>query len=70
MSVLLDFLHMTAARNGFKPQSDEYLGQVARSLMPAGAATLFIAELEGAPDRRRPGLRFRGYQDLRPCRPG
>ncbi|MGY2743264.1 lipid II:glycine glycyltransferase FemX [Pseudarthrobacter sp. O4] len=49
VSVLLDFLHMTAARNGFKPQSDEYLSQVARSLMPAGAATLFIAELEGTP---------------------
>lgn len=49
VSVLLDFLHMTAARNGFKPQSDEYLSQVARSLMPSGAATLFIAELEGAP---------------------
>jgi lipid II:glycine glycyltransferase (peptidoglycan interpeptide bridge formation enzyme) len=49
ISVLLEFLHMTAARNGFKPQSDEYLDQVSRSLMPAGAATLFIAELEGAP---------------------
>lgn len=49
ISVLLDFLHMTAARNGFKPQSDEYLSQVARSLMPAGAATLFIAELDGDP---------------------
>ena len=49
ISVLLEFLHMTAARNGFKPQSDEYLTQVARSLMPAGAATLFIAELDGHP---------------------
>lgn len=49
IAVLLEFLHMTAARNGFKPQSDEYLGQVAQSLMPAGAATLFIAELEGTP---------------------
>jgi len=49
ISVLLEFLHLTAARNGFKPQSDEYLTQVARSLMPAGAATLFIAELEGTP---------------------
>ncbi|MCB5272741.1 hypothetical protein BJG92_00244 [Arthrobacter sp. SO5] len=49
ISVLLKFLHMTAARNGFKPQSDEYLSQVARSLMPAGAATLFVAELEGEP---------------------
>ena len=49
IAVLLEFLHMTAARNGFKPQSDEYLSQVARSLMPAGAATLFIAELDGHP---------------------
>ncbi|QCB98457.1 peptidoglycan bridge formation glycyltransferase FemA/FemB family protein [Arthrobacter sp. PAMC25564] len=49
VAVLLEFLHLTAARNGFKPQSDEYLRQVARSLMPAGAATLFIAELEGTP---------------------
>jgi len=49
ISVLLDFLHMTAARNGFKPQSDDYLGTVARSLLPAGAGTLFIAELEGTP---------------------
>ena len=47
--VLLNFLHLTAARNGFKPQSDEYLSQVARSLMPAGAATLFIAERHGGP---------------------
>lgn len=49
ISVLLEFLHLTAARNGFKPQSDEYLTQVARSLMPTGAATLLIAELEGRP---------------------
>lgn len=47
--VLLNFLHMTAKRSGFKPQSDEYLTQVARSLMPAGAATLFIAERHGGP---------------------
>ncbi|MDQ0679489.1 lipid II:glycine glycyltransferase (peptidoglycan interpeptide bridge formation enzyme) [Arthrobacter pascens] len=47
--ILLNFLHMTARRNGFKPQSDEYLTQVAGSLMPAGAATLFIAELHGGP---------------------
>jgi lipid II:glycine glycyltransferase (peptidoglycan interpeptide bridge formation enzyme) len=47
--ILLDFLHMTARRNGFKPQSDEYLTQVAASLMPAGAATVFIAELDGRP---------------------
>ncbi|WP_028270438.1 lipid II:glycine glycyltransferase FemX [Arthrobacter sp. UNC362MFTsu5.1] len=47
--VLLNFLHMTAKRSGFKPQSDEYLSQVARCLMPAGAATLFIAERHGGP---------------------
>ncbi|NWL14074.1 methicillin resistance protein [Paenarthrobacter nitroguajacolicus] len=49
ISVLLHFLHLTAARNGFKPQSDEYLTQVAASLLPNGAGTLFIAELEGEP---------------------
>ncbi|MHA7289271.1 lipid II:glycine glycyltransferase FemX [Arthrobacter sp. MDT3-24] len=49
ISILLYFLHMTARRNGFKPQSDEYLTQVAASLMPAGAATMFIAELNGEP---------------------
>ena len=49
ISILLHFLHLTAARNGFKPQSDEYLTQVAASLLPAGAGTLFIAELEGEP---------------------
>jgi lipid II:glycine glycyltransferase (peptidoglycan interpeptide bridge formation enzyme) len=47
--ILLNFLHMTSKRNGFKPQSDDYLSQVARSLMPAGAATLFIAERHGGP---------------------
>lgn len=47
--ILLHFLHLTAARNGFKPQSDEYLTQVAASLLPAGSGTLFIAELEGEP---------------------
>ncbi|MBT2530808.1 peptidoglycan bridge formation glycyltransferase FemA/FemB family protein [Arthrobacter sp. ISL-48] len=47
--ILLNFLHMTARRNGFKPQSDEYLTKVAASLMPAGAATLFVAELHGGP---------------------
>jgi lipid II:glycine glycyltransferase (peptidoglycan interpeptide bridge formation enzyme) len=49
ISVLLEFLHLTAARSGFKPQSDEYLSQVAGALMPAGAATLYIAELQGEP---------------------
>ncbi|HJV99277.1 MAG TPA: peptidoglycan bridge formation glycyltransferase FemA/FemB family protein [Arthrobacter sp.] len=47
--ILLNFLHMTSRRNGFKPQSDEYLTRVAESLMPAGAATLFVADLHGGP---------------------
>lgn len=49
ISVLLGFLHRTAARNGFKPQSDDYLHQVATTLMPMGAVTLYLAELEGRP---------------------
>lgn len=44
---LLNLLHETALRNGFKPQSDSYLQQVAELLMPAGAATLYLAEFEG-----------------------
>lgn len=46
---LLDFLHMTARRNGFKPQSDEYLTCLAATLMPTGVAALFLAELHGEP---------------------
>ena len=49
IKILLHFLHLTAARNGFKPQSDDYLTQVAECLLPSGAGTLFIAELEGEP---------------------
>lgn len=49
IGILLTFLHQTAQRSGFKPQSDDYLTKVARSLMPQHAASLFIAELDGAP---------------------
>ncbi|ABY24748.1 hypothetical protein RSal33209_3027 [Renibacterium salmoninarum ATCC 33209] len=49
ISILLGFLHETAQRNGFKPQSDSYLTQVAATLMPLGAVTLYLAELDGAP---------------------
>lgn len=49
VSILLGFLHRTALRNGFKPQSDDYLSQVAATLMPLGAVTLYLAELNGVP---------------------
>ncbi|MDP5227372.1 MULTISPECIES: peptidoglycan bridge formation glycyltransferase FemA/FemB family protein [Arthrobacter] len=49
LDILLGFLHATAARNGFKAQSDDYLRTVAENLLPAGAGALFIAELEGTP---------------------
>lgn len=49
LDILLGFLRATAARGGFTPQSDSYLRTVAETLMPAGAASLWIAELEGSP---------------------
>ena len=45
MAVLYQFLEATADRNGFNRQRDEYLSQVARVLMPAKAASLYIARL-------------------------
>nr|WP_314871107.1 peptidoglycan bridge formation glycyltransferase FemA/FemB family protein [uncultured Rothia sp.] len=47
MSILFGFLEETAERNGFNRQQDDYLMQVARVLMPAGAASLYIAKLAG-----------------------
>ena len=49
LGILLGFLRATAERGGFTPQSDSYLRTVAETLMPAGAASLWIAELEGTP---------------------
>lgn len=49
LTILLGFLHATAARSGFTPQSDAYLRTVAETLMPAGGASLYVAELEGTP---------------------
>lgn len=49
ISVLLEFLHRTALRNGFTPHQDDYLKKVAATLMPLGAVTLYLAELEGKP---------------------
>lgn len=49
IGVLLRYLEETAARNGFHRQSDAYLTQAARSLMPLGAAVLYIALLDDEP---------------------
>ncbi|QRZ61226.1 peptidoglycan bridge formation glycyltransferase FemA/FemB family protein [Rothia sp. ZJ932] len=49
LDILLKFLDETAGRTGFNRQRDEYLRQVARVLMPADAATLYIAKVEGQP---------------------
>ena len=44
MTILFGFLEETADRNGFNRQQDEYLMQVARVLMPAGAASLYDSD--------------------------
>lgn len=49
IGILLGFLHDVSERADFKAQSDDYLALAARALMPAGAAKLFIARLEGEP---------------------
>lgn len=49
ISILLGFLHEVSDRAGFRPQSDTYLELAAKTLMPSGAAKLFIARLDGQP---------------------
>ena len=49
LGILLGFLHAVSGRADFTAQSDTYLGTAAATLMPAGAAKLFIARLEGEP---------------------
>lgn len=49
IGILLGFLHDVSERAEFKAQSDDYLRHAARILVPAGAAKLFIARLEGQP---------------------
>ncbi|WP_125610630.1 lipid II:glycine glycyltransferase FemX [Specibacter cremeus] len=49
LPVLLGFLHAVSGRAEFKAQSDDYLSKAAATLMPAGAAKLFIARLDGEP---------------------
>ena len=49
LRILVRYLEETAARNGFHRQSDAYLTQAAHSLMPLGAAVLYIANFQGKP---------------------
>ncbi|MEX3611306.1 peptidoglycan bridge formation glycyltransferase FemA/FemB family protein [Rothia sp. LK2588] len=49
MAILFRFLDETATRTGFNRQRDEYLMQVAKVLMPADAASLYIARVEDEP---------------------
>ena len=54
MKVLFTFLSETADRNGFNRQQDDYLMQVAKTLMPADAASLYIAQLTGEDGSKEP----------------
>ncbi|WP_207345201.1 peptidoglycan bridge formation glycyltransferase FemA/FemB family protein [Arthrobacter sp. E3] len=49
LTILLGFLHKVSNRADFTAQSDNYLRHAAQVLMPAGAAKLFIAKLDGEP---------------------
>ena len=49
VDVLLGFLEATAERKDFARQQDAYLREAARSLMPVGAAALYVARLDGEP---------------------
>ncbi|MCT1916511.1 lipid II:glycine glycyltransferase FemX [Kocuria rhizophila] len=46
---LLEFLEDTAARRNFNRQQDDYLRAAAETLMPLGAASLYLAKLDGTP---------------------
>lgn len=46
---LLDFLEDTARRRNFNRQQDDYLRAAAQTLMPLGAASLYLARLDGTP---------------------
>lgn len=49
IDVLLRLLGATAERKDFHRQQDDYLREAARTLMPLGAAVLYVAELDGEP---------------------
>ena len=49
IAVLLRYLNATAERVGFNRQKDDYLTQSAKSLVPSGAGTIYLAKLDGEP---------------------
>jgi hypothetical protein len=49
IEILLPFLDVVAHKRHFNRISDTHLRQVARTLMPLGAATLYVARLHGKP---------------------
>ncbi|WP_129662261.1 lipid II:glycine glycyltransferase FemX [Rothia uropygialis] len=49
IAVLLKYLNQTAERVGFNRQKDDYLTQAAKSLMPLGAASVYLARVDGEP---------------------
>lgn len=49
VAILLRYLDQTASRVGFNRQQDNYLKKVAEVLMPADAAAVFIAKVDGEP---------------------
>lgn len=49
VAILLRYLDQTASRVGFNRQQDNYLKKVAEVLIPAGAAAVFIAKVDGEP---------------------
>lgn len=49
VAVLTRYLGRTAERVGFNRQKDDYLTQAAQSLLPNGAATLYLAKLDDEP---------------------
>lgn len=49
LGILLKFLDETAGRTGFNRQQDHYLTKVAQVLMPADAASLYIAKVDDEP---------------------
>ena len=49
LTILLNFLHEVAQKDGFTPMSDHYLQTVADTLFPNDDASLFIAYFENQP---------------------
>jgi lipid II:glycine glycyltransferase (peptidoglycan interpeptide bridge formation enzyme) len=47
ITLFLDMVHQVAARTGIQPHSDEYFTTMAETLLPTGAASLFLAKHNG-----------------------